>query len=87
MLTAWGQEPAVSGSGGTDHGFMDHGPGVSGTMSEQDIAALQDAQDPEADRLYPEQVTAHHRGAVGMARQEAGIARMDQLLQELPGQS
>ena len=71
MLSTWGQEPTMSesgGSGGMDHG--DHG-GMSGMMGEEDMQALQDAQGTEAARLYLEQMTAHHRGAVEMARDEA----------------
>ena len=71
MLSTWGQEPTMSesgGSGGMDHG--DHG-GMSGMMGEEDMQALQDARGTEAARLYLEQMTAHHRGAVEMARDEA----------------
>lgn len=64
MLEAWGAAPADSMDG------MDHGSGMSGMMSEEDLAALEDAEGTEAARLYLEQMTAHHEGAVEMAEQE-----------------
>ena len=61
--------------GGMDHGEMggmDHGEmgGMSGMMSQEDMTALEEAQGTEAARLYLEQMTAHHEGAVDMARDE-----------------
>ena len=69
MLEAWGQEPMME-SGGMEG--MDHcsGAGMSGMMSEEDMQALEDAQGTEASRLYLEQITAHHEGAVEMARDQ-----------------
>jgi uncharacterized protein (DUF305 family) len=52
---------------GMDHGS---GAGMSGMMSEEDMQALEDAQGTEASRLYLEQMTAHHEGAVEMARDQ-----------------
>lgn len=66
MLEAWGQQP-VTDSGGMDHGEMG---GMSGMMSQEDMTALEKAQGTEAARLYLEQMTAHHEGAVDMARDE-----------------
>ena len=66
MLEAWGQQP-VTDSGGMDHGKMG---GMSGMMSQEDMTALEEAQGTEAARLYLEQMTAHHEGAVDMARDE-----------------
>ena len=66
MLEAWGQQP-VTDSGGMDHGEMG---GMSGMMSQEDMTALEEAQGTEAARLYLEQMTAHHEGAVDMARDE-----------------
>ena len=97
MLTAWDAEPMADMEG------MDHG-GMSGMRSEEDMAALEEAQGTEAARLYLEQMTAHHEGAVDMAQdevdngqnpqavalaeqvidaQEAEIAQMEQMLQNL----
>lgn len=66
MLEAWSQQP-VTDSGGMDHGEMG---GMSGMMSQEDMTALEEAQGTEAARLYLEQMTAHHEGAVDMARDE-----------------
>lgn len=63
MLTAWDAEPMGEMEG------MDHG-GMSGMMSDQDMAALEQAQGTEAARLYLEQMTAHHEGAIDMAQDE-----------------
>ena len=38
--------------------------------AQEDMTALEDAQGTEAARLYLEQMTAHHEGAVDMARDE-----------------
>ena len=83
MLEAWDQQPVTDSGGmgtmdemgGMDHGEMggmDHGEmgGMSGMMSQEDMTALEDAQGTEAARLYLEQMTAHHEGAVDMAREE-----------------
>lgn len=64
MLEAWGQQPVTGGMGEMDHG------GMSGMMSQEDMTALEEAQGTEAARLYLEQMTAHHEGAVDMARDE-----------------
>lgn len=68
MLTAWGEDPVDMGDMGGMEG-MDHG-GMSGMMSEEDMAALEQAQGTEAARLYLEQMTAHHQGAIEMAQDE-----------------
>jgi uncharacterized protein (DUF305 family) len=69
MLEAWGQEPMMESGGmeGMDHGS---GEGMSGMMSEEDMSTLENAQSTEAARLYLEQMTAHHEGAVEMARDQ-----------------
>ncbi|GGG57013.1 hypothetical protein GCM10011374_19810 [Kocuria dechangensis] len=102
MLEAWGAS-ATPDDADTGHGG--HG---SGMMTEEDMAALEEAEGEEAARLYLEQMIEHHRGAIDMAReevssggnpqavelaqeivdaQEAEIAEMDGMLQELPDQS
>lgn len=57
-LEAWGQS--------TDMGGMNHG----GMMSEDDMAALEAAAGAEASRLFLEQMTVHHQGAIDMATDE-----------------
>jgi uncharacterized protein (DUF305 family) len=46
------------------------GMGGHGMMSPQDMAALENAQGPEASRLFLTQMIEHHEGAVTMAQQE-----------------
>ncbi|MGI6786124.1 MAG: DUF305 domain-containing protein [Gleimia sp.] len=67
MLEAWGQQP-ITDSGGM--GTMGEMSGMSGMMSQEDMTALEEAQGTEAARLYLAQMTAHHEGAVDMARDE-----------------
>jgi uncharacterized protein (DUF305 family) len=57
-LTEWDQP--------TDHSGMDHG----GMMSDDDMAALEDASGVEASRLFLEQMIEHHQGAIDMAQEE-----------------
>jgi uncharacterized protein (DUF305 family) len=45
-------------------------PGMSGMMSEQDMAALQNAQGVEASKLFLTQMITHHEGAITMAQAE-----------------
>ena len=79
MLTAWGQDPVdTDGMDGMEG--MDHG-GMSGMMSEEDMTALDQAQGTEAARLYLEQMTAHHQGAVDMAKDEAKDGQNPQAVQ------
>ncbi|MGK7223433.1 DUF305 domain-containing protein [Kocuria flava] len=112
MLQAW-DEPTTAEAEemeGMDHGSMDSDsePGMNGMMSEEDLGQLEDAQGTEAARLYLEQMTVHHEGAIDMAReqmenganpealelaedvvaaQEAEIAEMNRMLEELPAGS
>lgn len=67
MLEAWGQEPM--GDMGDMGGHGGHG-GMSGMMSEDDMQQLEDATGTEAAKLYLEQMTRHHEGAVEMAEQQ-----------------
>lgn len=45
-------------------------PGMDGMMSEEDMAALQNAQGVEASKLYLTQMVKHHEGAIAMAQKE-----------------
>ncbi|ROS48313.1 DUF305 domain-containing protein [Frigoribacterium sp. ACAM 257] len=58
-LDDWGQDTSAS---------MDHS--MDGMMSESDMTALDDAEGTDASRLFLEQMTEHHKGAVDMAQQE-----------------
>ncbi len=53
---------------GYDMGEM----GGHGMMSEQDMAALQDAQGVEASKLFLTQMIEHHEGAITMSQTEVG---------------
>ncbi|MFD2792474.1 DUF305 domain-containing protein [Promicromonospora vindobonensis] len=60
-LDAWGADRSAEHSGHA---------GMSGMMTEEDLQALDEASAPESDRLFLEQMIAHHRGAVEMAQTE-----------------
>ncbi|TFB76145.1 DUF305 domain-containing protein [Cryobacterium glaciale] len=63
-LTAWGEDDnSMSGMGGM-------GGGSDGMMSDDDMMALQDASGIEASKLFVEQMTVHHEGAIAMAQLE-----------------
>jgi len=71
-----GGMPGMSGMPGHD---MSGGgmPGMSGPgmMSDQDMAALQEAQGAEASRLFLTQMIQHHEGAITMAKEELDIGQ------------
>jgi uncharacterized protein (DUF305 family) len=56
-LEDWGQD--------ADMGGMDHGGGM---MSEEDMAALEEADGETASSLFLEQMITHHQGAIDMAK-------------------
>lgn len=62
-LGAAGIDGADMGAG---HDDMGHG----GMMSESDMAALEEADGPEASRLFLEQMIEHHEGAIDMAEEQ-----------------
>ncbi|NYF30094.1 MULTISPECIES: DUF305 domain-containing protein [unclassified Microbacterium] len=64
QLEGWLDEWGV-GPDDRDAGAMDHGDGM---MSDDDLAALREADGAEASRLFLEQMIAHHEGAVEMAQ-------------------
>lgn len=59
-LAAWGADEDMSD--------MDHG--IDGMMSDDDMMALKEASGADADRLFLEQMTLHHEGAIAMAQTE-----------------
>ena len=61
-LGDWGVNPEEQQMDGMDHG--------DGMMTEDDLAALESANGPEASRLFLEQMIAHHQGAIEMAETE-----------------
>jgi uncharacterized protein (DUF305 family) len=70
-LDEWGADRGHmdDGMGGTGHG------GMGGMMSEQDMHALMNATGAGFDRLFLEQMTVHHEGAVEMAATEIAEGR------------
>ena len=72
-LDGWGADP---GHDGDAMDGMDHGPGgMDGMMTADDLRALADATGAEFDRLFLEQMIAHHTGAVAMAETEIADGR------------
>ncbi|WP_405445955.1 DUF305 domain-containing protein [Streptomyces achromogenes] len=63
-LKAWGEQPPMAG--------MDHSghTGMSGMMSEADMAALKKATGRDFDNRFLSLMTEHHQGAVEMAATE-----------------
>ncbi|GAA4718924.1 Uncharacterized conserved protein, DUF305 family [Promicromonospora umidemergens] len=61
-LDSWGAERTAQEHDGHD--------AMSGMMTEEDMQALDSATPPESDRLFLEQMIAHHEGAVEMAQTE-----------------
>lgn len=59
------------GADASEHADMSGG----GMLSEEQLAALEAADGPEASRLYVEQMIAHHEGAVAMAQDEVDAGR------------
>jgi uncharacterized protein (DUF305 family) len=72
-LKQWGIPPMPMPSNMPGHGDMPMPsgmPGMTGMMSEQDMAALQNAQGVEASKLFLTQMIAHHEGAITMGQNE-----------------
>jgi uncharacterized protein (DUF305 family) len=64
-LASWGE------TGDSTESMEGHDMGdMSGTMSEEDMNALMDANGEEANSLFLTQMTAHHMGAIDMANSE-----------------
>jgi uncharacterized protein (DUF305 family) len=61
-LADWGIASDDSGMEGMDHS--------GGMMSDEDMAALETASGADASRLFLEQMTQHHQGAIDMAQQQ-----------------
>ena len=53
-----------------DSAHAGHGGTMPGMMSEADMSKLAEASGTDATELFLEQMVAHHRGAVEMARAE-----------------
>lgn len=64
-LSSWGGGEA----GGHDMGSLEMG-GMKGMASGDDLTALRNASGAEFDKLFLKDMTAHHEGAVDMAKSE-----------------
>ncbi|MFC7589371.1 DUF305 domain-containing protein [Nonomuraea antimicrobica] len=60
LLSSWGQPTPTPGMA----------PDMPGSMSEEDMRKLAAAQGKDFDKLFVQQMIAHHRGAIEMARTE-----------------
>lgn len=72
-LADWGVSTTTTSRGSGMPGMPGHDMGDmsgEGMMSEQDMAALRDAQGAEASRLFLTQMIEHHNGAIAMAQTE-----------------
>ena len=69
-LSAWGEEA-------TDHSGHDMGSSsMQGMASDEDLTALRAASGVEFDRLFLKDMTAHHEGAVEMAKAEIAKGKL-----------
>jgi uncharacterized protein (DUF305 family) len=75
FLDAWGLEMPedMNGMEGMDHS--------GGMMSDDDMAALEQASGPEASSLFLEQMIQHHQGAIDMAQQQIENGQNPQALE------
>lgn len=69
MMTDWLEDWGVAYGRSSMPGHMGHGDGM---MSEGDMSALDEAEGVQAERLFLEQMIAHHEGAIEMAEQVIG---------------
>lgn len=82
-LSQWGAATTTPSPSSTTPGMPGHDmsggdmPGMAGhgMMSDQDMAALQEAQGAEASRLFLTQMIQHHEGAITMAQEEIDIGQ------------
>jgi uncharacterized protein (DUF305 family) len=62
--------------------MSDHsGDGMSGMVDAEGLEKLKAAQGTEAARLFMEQMTEHHEGAINMAKQEIGAGKYPDAIQ------
>lgn len=71
-LKRWNVSPAMSDPSGH---------GMSGMVDDEGIGKLKAAQGTEAARLFMEQMTGHHEGAVEMAQQEISAGKYPEAVQ------
>jgi len=66
-LSSWG-EPVQAGAGGMDHGDMGSMGSGQGMATDAQMGDFRAAQGADLDRMFLKMMTAHHQGAVAMAR-------------------
>src|SRR3989337_1510705 len=74
-LEEWGASDDMSGmdhgtDGKSSDGTVSDGTSSDGMMSDDDMAALESATGIDASRLFLEQMTEHHNGAIAMSQTE-----------------
>jgi len=73
-LRAWG-EPTAQPTAGGGHGSTGGGHGVAGMMGSEEVAKLVGLSGKKFDRQFLTMMTAHHKGAIEMARTEQADGR------------
>jgi uncharacterized protein (DUF305 family) len=78
-LKSWGKKVPSDTSGMGEMKGMDHGSSsdMPGMMSADEMASLEAASGAEFDRQFLTMMTAHHEGAIEMARSEEAHGRSD----------
>jgi uncharacterized protein (DUF305 family) len=71
-LTSWGKKPTEHSG---DMSGMAGMAGMKGMVSDTDMKALAAASGAEFDRLFVQRMTAHHQGALEMAKAESDAGR------------
>ena len=69
-LAAWGEDPTAPSAHEPHDGHAGHGESgedMEGMLSDEAMQQLAEAQGPEFDRLFLEDMIEHHEGAVAMA--------------------
>ncbi len=69
-LTAWNEPLTIGDMSGMAHGGGSGMPGMPGMMTPGQMTALEQAKGAAFDKLYLQDMIAHHEGAVTMAQQE-----------------
>ncbi|WP_341393234.1 DUF305 domain-containing protein [Arthrobacter sp. G119Y2] len=82
-LESWG-EPAEPADGMQGHQHTGSVDTMEGMLSEEQLSRLKEARGADASRMFLESMTAHHEGAVSMARDELEGGRNPEAL-ELAG--
>ncbi|NYI77049.1 DUF305 domain-containing protein [Nocardioides panzhihuensis] len=68
-LGSWGEDVPDEGMPGMDHGDMSSDD-MTGMMSEEDMAELENASGAEFDQMFLTMMIEHHEGAIEMAQTE-----------------